>query len=61
MHGLALSLNLVAAWLRANIHAVLYRAAGQRVSAVAADLYRLLTGKRRLLTKTETGQDGVPK
>ena len=61
MHGLALSLNLVAAWLRANIHAVLYRVSGQRVSSVAADIYRLLTGKRRLWTKNETGQDGVPK
>jgi len=61
MHGLALNLNLVAAWLRANIHAVLYRVAGQRVSSVAADIYRLLTGKRRLWTKNETGQDGVQK
>ena len=61
MHGLTLSLNLVAVWLRANIHAVLYHVAGQRVSAVVADSYRLLTGRRRLWTKNETRQDGVPK
>ena len=61
MHGLGLSLNLVAAWLRANIHAVLYRVAGQRGSSVAADIYRLLTGKRRLWTKNETRQDDVQK
>lgn len=61
MHGLALSLNLVAAWLRANIHAALYRVAGQRVSSVAADMYRILTGRGRLWTKNETGQDGVQK
>jgi glycosyltransferase involved in cell wall biosynthesis len=61
MHGLALSLNLAAARLRANIHAVLYRVAGQRVSSVAADMYRLLTGRGRLWTKNETGQNGVQK
>jgi glycosyltransferase involved in cell wall biosynthesis len=61
MHGLTLSLNLVAVWLRANIHAVLYHVAGQRVSSVVADSYRLLTGRRRLWTKNETRQDGVPK
>jgi Glycosyl transferase family 2 len=61
MHGLAPSFNLVAALLRARIHASLYRIAGQRVSSVAADTYRLLTGKRRRWTINGTGHDRVQK
>jgi glycosyltransferase involved in cell wall biosynthesis len=61
MHGLAPSFNLVAAWLRANLHAVLYRVAGQKVSSVSVDTYRLMTGKRRLGTRSGARQGGVQK
>ena len=40
------------AWLRAIIHALLYRVTGAGVSGAIADGYRYLAGKRRLWTST---------
>ncbi len=50
MHQLPLRGDLVAAYIRANVHAMLCRVLGRKISALAADSYRALTGKPRLWT-----------
>lgn len=48
-------IGLVLAWLRAWIHARIYRLLGQRGSAIVADAYRVMLGKRRLWSLSGNG------